>query len=550
MRYGALRTPNFRASDIENVETFEDLRSNRILERKSSNGSPFSILDAQKLGVSKANIIFGTFSFSVIATFLFVICSFDYQKAINNFKPMYIMEEAEGMAYLYSFEINKSPIFSGMSPEQIGLLYKGYVQKFGKKFMNETEELLHYEIFDSMLKLIDKNNKDNINHGGESTHGLNKFTDFPPGTFRNYFLKAHPKSTSLEFRLAEVVNPVSSGAVDWSGKLTTPVTDQGLCGACWAFSAVNQVESDSIRLNLLKTTDKLSVDQLISCAENNLGCRGGWTEEGFKYIKDHGISLYTDYPYSEFWHPEEASACYADRTFSMVKVTDVYSLQSEEDMVSHVLSTGPISVCIDASNWQTYIGGVLASCGKEPNHCVQVVGVNTDEGYWKIRNNWGSDWGENGYIRIALGSNMCGITYDPHFVDVEAVKHDTILVKDLYINITGSKFSFDEIDPYVVFSLGSQSYTTNVIKDTLNPAWPDRFTVNWDDLSDLEVTLYDSNWFYPDDKLATLKISLLSFPAHTFVKLNQKFDDNNADISFTIMLRPLDNLNKKKSLKE
>ena len=116
MRYGALRTPNFRASDIENVEPFEDLRSNRILERKSSNGSPFSILDAQKLGVSKANIIFGTFSFSVIATFLFVICSFDYQKAINNFKPMYTMEEAEGMAYLYSFEINKSPIFSGMSP--------------------------------------------------------------------------------------------------------------------------------------------------------------------------------------------------------------------------------------------------------------------------------------------------------------------------------------------------------------------------------------------------------------------------------------------------
>ena len=28
--------------------------------------------------------------------------------------------------------------------------------------------------------------------------------------------------------------------------------------------------------------------------------------------------------------------------------------------------------------------------------------------YWIVRNTWGTSWGENGYVRIKFGSNMCG----------------------------------------------------------------------------------------------------------------------------------------------
>ena len=53
----------------------------------------------------------------------------------------------------------------------------------------------------------------------------------------------------------------------------------------------------------------------------------------------------------------------------MVKST--YLLDNEDDMIDYVLSTGTLSVCINADTWSTYKSGVLSQCGYTPNHCVQ-----------------------------------------------------------------------------------------------------------------------------------------------------------------------------------
>jgi len=61
------------------------------------------------------------------------------------------------------------------------------------------------------------------------------------------------------------------------------------------------------------------------------------------------------------------------------------------------------------------IGGVFnqPSCSTNINHAIVVDGYGTDKTggeYWLVRNSWGANWGENGYIRMARNrNNQCAI---------------------------------------------------------------------------------------------------------------------------------------------
>lgn len=112
----------------------------------------------------------------------------------------------------------------------------------------------------------------------------------------------------------------------------------------------------------------------------------------------------------------------------------------------NVATYGPATVCLEASTWQDYSGGILTAdsgCSAaflDMNHCVQTVGYafvsyeggdeeqnnsrsgsgsqsgskddGAREGYWIIRNQWSESWGMSGYIWLAMGDNTCGVLND------------------------------------------------------------------------------------------------------------------------------------------
>ena len=42
-----------------------------------------------------------------------------------------------------------------------------------------------------------------------------------------------------------------------------------------------------------------------------------------------------------------------------------YTLSSEDEMIQHVLTYGPVSVCLDASNWNTYVKGEMTGTRRD-----------------------------------------------------------------------------------------------------------------------------------------------------------------------------------------
>ena len=319
-------------------------------------------------------------------------------------------------------DLPKDILFANFSePEQMKA-FSLFIDKFGKEY-SKDEYGDKFKAFKMSLDKIDKRNLAESARGSSrntARHGITKFSDMTSEEFASKYLTAKKGNKENEAE-AEVDLPVVKMAsvspysgslteVDWSEIYTTKIRDQGYCGSCWAISAASQVESDAIIAGYWSTDKQLSVEQLLECDDSNFKCQGGWTESAFDYIKNNGLESEDDYPYTAYYADTEKCG---DSENYVLGIEEFYTVANEDQLVDYVLGTGPISACVDSSTWDTYMDGIITDCGEDVDHCVQIVGVNVKESYWKIRNTWGEDWGEDGYIRLELGTNACGITTDP-----------------------------------------------------------------------------------------------------------------------------------------
>jgi len=297
-------------------------------------------------------------------------------------------------------------------------LWDNFKVQFGKKYESMESEQRKFYLFVENLKVADQRNAAEKKAGGSAVHGITKFSDLSQAEFEAGMLTADISLKSKTAPVMEITRPVDTtmGVVDWRGKYTTPVKDQGYCGSCWAFSATEQIESDSMRT--LGTSYLLSPEQITQCDKTSLGCNGGWTEHAYEYVnRAGGIETDSDYPYTSY--QGTTGSCSSDASKFKIKVNSYTTVSGESAMASYVQSTGPLSVCLDAETWNSYTGGVVTVCGQNVDHCVQAVGVEaSSDGYWIVRNSWGTAWGESGTIRLAYGKNTCAITSDPTWVSV------------------------------------------------------------------------------------------------------------------------------------
>ncbi|XP_058093781.1 cysteine proteinase COT44-like [Magnolia sinica] len=255
--------------------------------------------------------------------------------------------------------------------------------------------------------------------------GLNKFADLSNEEFRAIYTQQPQRvlgqqiegGAKRNFIYGNTSEPLPA-TMDWRKKgAVTGVKDQGSCGSCWAFSTIAAVEG----INQIKTGElvALSEQELVDCDKKiNEGCNGGLMDYAFQFIVENGgISSERDYPYTA-----TDNQCDLTKKKSGVVVIDGYEdvPVNSDDALMRAVAHQPVSVGIEAGGleFQFYLNGVFTgTCGTNLDHGVSVVGYGTtNKGikYWIVKNSWGSDWGEDGYIqmqRIEAGAKegLCGI---------------------------------------------------------------------------------------------------------------------------------------------
>jgi len=201
----------------------------------------------------------------------------------------------------------------------------------------------------------------------------------------------------------------------WQG-LIHPIRDQQQCGSCWAFSA-SEVLSDRVAIATGKASPVLSAEDLVSCDQGDMGCRGGYLNHAWAYLTSTGVVTDSCFPYTAGRGHAAACAnqCVDSESFTRIKAKNSYAIKGPIHMQREVMQNGPIQVAfIVYRSFMSYQSGIYhkhKGDQQEGGHAVKIVGWGKQQKtkYWTVANSWNTDWGEDGFFRILRGHDECGI---------------------------------------------------------------------------------------------------------------------------------------------
>ncbi|EQC29494.1 hypothetical protein SDRG_12742 [Saprolegnia diclina VS20] len=254
---------------------------------------------------------------------------------------------------------------------------------------------------------------------------LTKFALLTENEFARFASSSPPVPPSVSLPPAVALNRSVAGravaaSVDWTKQSTCvgPAKWIGKCRSDWAIMAAAVVSS----AHCLATGQAidLSVQQVLSCTY--LGgpdsCSGPGTPlEGMQWLVQRSSALCTEkaIPYtSGYWGVASFCSDNAKCAGSISLYVDEIVEARGEAALLQVLQMQPVVAFATTNNyvWRQYAGGLLSWCPLgRLDQAVFVVGYGTQDvglslppvDFFKVRSAWGTDWGENGDVRLARG---------------------------------------------------------------------------------------------------------------------------------------------------
>ncbi|XP_067203659.1 cathepsin O-like, partial [Linepithema humile] len=214
---------------------------------------------------------------------------------------------------------------------------------------------------------------------------------------------------------------------DWRDRgIIGPVRNQESCKAWWAFNIIGIVESMyAIETGTLYS---LSVQELIDCVLD-YGCtNGGNIHNALLLLMIRNTTIVSENAYPLTWKTDACKLSEVSAETLRVAITN-FEYKSYVDreyyLLNRLVNHGPVAY-VNAINWQNYRSGIIDyNCDDSifnMNHAVQIVGYDTMGmiPYYIVKSSWGSNFGENGYLRLAMNKNICGkINYERRACDIQ-----------------------------------------------------------------------------------------------------------------------------------
>jgi len=273
---------------------------------------------------------------------------------------------------------------------------------------------------------------------GKTPRQLNRFAGVkhsrpePQGGFRSKARAAaasHVAFSSFLGVRSQVRRTSGSSAFDWRHQhgqdWLTPVVAQGDCGSCYTISTVHMLTARHRIARKNASQAPFSVLFPLYCSEYNQGCDGGYGFLQSKWSEDVGLVPEHCAPFSDANGACDSlglSKCSMGSTrFRAANhryVGGFYGASEEKTIRAELVKNGPVVMSFEPKeDFMYYKNGVYKSGPnkihqewEQVDHAVLLIGYGEEnsQAYWTLQNSWGSDWGEDGYFRMARGIDESG----------------------------------------------------------------------------------------------------------------------------------------------
>lgn len=215
--------------------------------------------------------------------------------------------------------------------------------------------------------------------------------------------------------ITDVMNPKKPSSpvkytIDWrvTGCIGQPKA-QGECNACYIFATLDLLEYFYCRQT--KTKAIFSRQHVMDCGrELGLikGCQGGRMSEVGQFIREHGLRLDSEFPYTG--KHGECKSLEMDNRAIAAQIKSWHRFDSITAWYTWARKS-PILVGINLpSDFHVYGGGIHdgLSCDMTETHAMLLVGAGTQDGieFWLLKNSYSEDWGEKGYFRLSKSAKL------------------------------------------------------------------------------------------------------------------------------------------------